>query len=209
MAEILSDPEYAVPPVPPAGPLGTLAWLRASVSRFAAGADHARRRALILARLDGLDAGALRERARELAAGGEPRERVPAVALAEALGASDPGAAADAVAAIAPYNNPPPGAPAPDGEADAAVARLLALLPPAEPEAAAQDAAILVQAYAATAALIAGGGALSPPPVPRTRRVAPDGTLVEVDLSDHPFGAGPRACPGRELALALAAGALA
>jgi cytochrome P450 len=190
---ILSDPAYAVPPPPPAGPVGTLAWLRATVSRFSAGADHARRRALIVERLSALDPAALRERAREL---GDP-----VVPLAEALGARDAAAAASAVAAIAPHYLL-------GGEADDAVAELLALLPPAEPERAAQDIAILVQAHAATHALIAAGGELDPPPVPATRRIAPDGTLVTVDLSGIPFGEGPRACPGAELALALAGGVL-
>src|SRR5262249_18526053 len=91
---------------------------------------------------------------------------------------------------------------------DAAVARLLALLPPAEPEAAAQQIAILVQSHAATAALIAAAGKLDPPPVPTPRRIGPDGALVGVDLTGRPFGAGPRACPGAELARALAAGVL-
>jgi hypothetical protein len=184
---------------------------------------------MIVARLATLDAAALRERARET---GDATFTV-----AEALGASDPRAAADAVAAIAPHYNPAPTAPpdptaAPDPTAppaptaapaptatppaptaapavDAAVARLLALLPAAPPELAAQQIAILVQSHAATAALIAAGGALDPPPVPLTRRIAPTGELVEVDLTGQPFGAGPRACPGAELALALAAGVLA
>jgi hypothetical protein len=198
---VLEDPAYTVPPPSPAGPVGTLSWLRATVSRFAAGPDHARRRALIVARLATLDAAALRERAREL---GDAT-----VTLAEALGASDAGAAAEAVAEIAPHYNPAPAIAAATPAADAAVARLLALLPVAPPEAAAQQIAILVQSHAATSALIAAGGKLDPPPVPLTRRVAPSGELVEVDLTGQPFGAGPRACPGAERAVALAAGVLA
>jgi hypothetical protein len=208
---VLDDPAYTVPPPPPAGPVGTLRWLRATVSRFAAGTDHARRRAMIVARLATLDPAVLRERARET---GDAT-----FTLAEALGASDPRAAGEAVATIAPHYNPAPGTvPAAEPTAsatppgtvppDAAVARLLSLLPRAEPEAAAQEIAILVQSHAATAALIAAGGALDPPPVPITRRVSPTGGLVEVDLTGRPFGAGPRACPGAEHALALAAGVL-
>jgi hypothetical protein len=193
--------------------VGTLTWLRATVSRFAAGPDHARRRAMIVARLATLDPAALRERARET---GDAT-----LTLAEALGATDPRAAADAVAVIAPHYNPPgtvppaepPAPPSPLGtvppSADAAVARLLALLPAAPPELAAQQIAILVQSHAATGALIAAGGKLDPPPVPLTRRISPAGELVEVDLTGRPFGAGPRACPGAEHALALAEGVLA
>jgi hypothetical protein len=197
---VLDDPAYTVPPPPPAGPVGTLSWLRATVSRFAAGPDHARRRAMIVARLATLDPAALHERARET---GDAT-----LTLAEALGATDPRAAAGAVAEIAPYYNPPRPTPATPA-ADAAVAHLLTLLPAAPPEAAAQEIAILVQSHAATAALIAAAGALDPPPVPITRRIAPNGELVEVDLTGQPFGAGPRACPGAEHALALAAGVLA
>ncbi|HTJ39933.1 MAG TPA: hypothetical protein VL738_42585 [Dactylosporangium sp.] len=46
------------------------------------------------------------------------------------------------------------------------------------------------------------------PPVPATRRVGPDGEVVLVALRGAPFGAGPRACPGRAHALALVEGAL-
>jgi hypothetical protein len=59
--------------------------------------------------------------------------------------------------------------------------------------------------HAATLALIArlraGDGG---PAVPVTRRVAPDGREVLVDLAAAPFGAGPHACPGQPLALYLA-----
>ena len=200
---VLEDPAYTVPPPPPAGPVGTLTWLRATVSRFAAGPDHARRRAMIVARLATLEPATLRERARET---GDAT-----FTLAEALGATDARAAAVAVATIAPHYNPAPTPPAATATpaVDAAVARLLALLPAAPPELAAQQIAILVQSHAATAALIAAGGKLDPPPVPITRRIAPTGELVEVDLTGQPFGAGSRACPGAELALALAAGVLA
>jgi hypothetical protein len=68
---------------------------------------------------------------------------------------------------------------------------------------------VLVQAHAATLALIdvlrTGSGAA---PVPATRRIAPDGREVLVELADAPFGLGVHACPGRELALHLAKQAL-
>ena len=49
-------------PIPaPPGPYGTMAWLRATVSRFANGETHARRRALVEALLADLDPAELRE----------------------------------------------------------------------------------------------------------------------------------------------------
>ena len=48
------------------------------------------------------------------------------------------------------------------------------------------------------------------PPAPLTRRIAPDGALVEVPLGGGlAFGAGVHRCPGEAVARALAAGALA
>src|SRR5262249_45833485 len=57
---VLSDPAFDVPPVAPAGDTVDVGWLRATVSRFATGADHERRRALVEGLLDGLDPVALR-----------------------------------------------------------------------------------------------------------------------------------------------------
>ncbi len=177
VAAILEDPAYIVPPAEP-GPFGTLAWLRTTVCRFAEGTDHARRRALVEARL---------------ATVGDLRGDVsPVRALALALGiAADVEAAVDAVAAL--YLTGGPGA-------DDAVARLVAAVGPGDPEAVAADISILVQASRATAALIEGRD----PPVPSTRRIGPGGE-VELDLSGLPFGAGRHRCPGERQARALAA----
>lgn len=66
-----------------------------------------------------------------------------------------------------------------------------------------------VQGYAATEALIARRREGSDdPPVPTTRRVREDGTLVEVDLADSHFGRGPQRCPVDERARRLAEEAL-
>ena len=56
-------PAYTVPDPGPAGPYGTMAWLRATVSRFANGETHARRRALVEALLADLDPADLRDAA--------------------------------------------------------------------------------------------------------------------------------------------------
>ncbi|MEU7900808.1 hypothetical protein AB0B45_49280 [Nonomuraea sp. NPDC049152] len=57
---VLSDPSYVPPPPPPGAAYGTLGWLRSQVSRFASGAVHAERRALVEGRLSRMDPAALR-----------------------------------------------------------------------------------------------------------------------------------------------------
>ena len=46
------------------------------------------------------------------------------------------------------------------------------------------------------------------PPVRRTRRVAPDGAVLTLDITSCTFGSGRRPCPGADQAMALAAGVL-
>ena len=219
-----------VPSPGPAGPYGTLAWLRATVSRFANGDTHARRRALIEARLaalppDDLRAAAAAATAARLRAAASPdvvaapatpaaladAPYVPVAVLAAATGVAprDVAEVVELVRVVAAAYHPGTDAPG----ADAALARLLALLPPAEPETAAQHVALLVQACEATAALVRGAlerpledVLRDHPPVRATKRLDPDGRLVVVDLGGRPFGAGPRACPGEAHARALVAG---
>jgi hypothetical protein len=89
-------------------------------------------------------------------------------------------------------------------EADAAADRLAAGCGGRTEESAAR-VCVLVQAHAATLALIARRQAGdSAPAVPVTRRIAPDGQEILVDLAAAPFGAGSHACPGQALALSLA-----
>jgi hypothetical protein len=118
--------------------------------------------------------------------------------LAEALGAADVGAAVAATRVVAAAYQPHTSHPG----ADAALARLLVLLPGGEEEAVAARVAVLVQACEATAALVREEDV----PVPATRRVV-DGETVLVSLVGRPFGEGPRRCPGEALARALAEGA--
>ncbi|WP_225447765.1 cytochrome P450 [Streptacidiphilus sp. P02-A3a] len=98
----LADPRL-VPPPAETGPPGTTDWLRATVSRFASGAAHARRRALTEAEVALLDPAALRVAAERAAAADDGRETrlVVVGTLAEALGLADPEAVADAVATVA------------------------------------------------------------------------------------------------------------
>ncbi|MER5349085.1 hypothetical protein ABT093_01935 [Kitasatospora sp. NPDC002551] len=190
----LADPAL-VPPPAGSGPVGGVAWLRATVARFSAGERHAARRAFVEADLAGLDPHALRLAA---AAGFEADVRVRAVrVLAQALGLAEPEEVARAVGVVArAYFVERPE----DPEADAAVAWLLPrMLPGSEGAADAGDAGdleraagrigLLVQACDATATLVeharrAGGadpvaGALRhDPPVRVMRRRAVRATAV-------------------------------
>ncbi|MDA0166711.1 hypothetical protein OM076_40995 [Solirubrobacter ginsenosidimutans] len=197
-----------VPDPGPPGPYGTIAWLRATVSRFANGETHARRRALVEALLADLDPAELRESARreskvDRALPDEPcfrRAYIPVTVLAQALGiaAEDVPDAVAATRLVAAAYHPHTRA---DG-ADAALRTLLDLLPDEEPEAVAARVQLLVQACEATAGLVRGDDL----PVPVTRRVNEDGETVLVDLTGRPFGAGSRRCPGEAHARALVEG---
>ncbi|TQM82966.1 2-methylisocitrate lyase-like PEP mutase family enzyme [Saccharothrix saharensis] len=184
--DVLTDSSYVVPPVPAAA-VG-VAWLRASVARFSEGADHVRRRAVAERVLGGVAPGSLR------------RAGEPVAVLAEAMGL--PRSVAADVALVASCYQPHVPVPA---EADAAVGRLVEVCGGAWDEETAGRIGVLVQASAATRALLAG----VEPPVPVTRRVAPDGSVVEVELRDAWFGAGRHACPGRAHASALVEGSRA
>ena len=194
-------------------------WLRATVSRFANGETHARRRALVEARLAALDpprSPPRRERRRRRSPAtprdrgrsppspahaaspfaGVPRPYLPVAVLAAATGVADPVAAVAATRVVAAAYHPGTDA----AGADEALGALLALLPPDEPEALAQHVALLVQACEATAGLVRGDDL----PVKTTKRVTADGTIVAVDLTGRPFGEGARRCPGERHARALA-----
>ena len=146
---VLADARFTVLPPGPGGPPGTVAWLRASVSRFAGGARHRARRALIESELRQLEPAALGRAARQLAVSqlagaGRPGDRadvmsvvarpVPAAALAAAMGLAGPLAVAAAVNTVAAAYFP--GADARrERQADPAVAWLVAALAGAGPAA--------------------------------------------------------------------------
>ncbi len=234
---ILADPAYVVPPAPHAHGIGTLAWLRAHVTRFCEGEAHDRRRAMAEQDIAGLDPASLRRAAAALTAAelarrasSEPVDvmplarRVPAAAIAAGLGVAqdDIAAVVEAMlAAVSGYLNPDMAGP----DADSSVAFLAKTFGPAEPEQLANRIGLLMQACDATAALIGnaliaafaaegtveeiiGRTLVDDPPTLRTRRVSPDGELVTIDISGCTFGAGRRPCPGSDQATALAAGVL-
>jgi hypothetical protein len=183
-AEILDDPSYVVPPVP-AGAHGVV-WLRSQVVRFSEGTAHQRRRALTERLLD------------ELLVNPTWHDS-PTVVLAVSLGL--PPTAVDDVGLVA--SSYQPHLPV-TREADEAVERLVEQCG-ARDERAAAVICLLVQAHDATRALIeVRSGARPAPPVPVTRRISPDGELVEIDLADTPFGRGRHACPAERLANWLA-----
>lgn len=209
-AVVLTSPAFIVPPVPPAAT--GVAWLRASVGRFANGEVHQRRRALSIAVLEAIPPDSLR--------GGCHLH--PVEVLAQAMGIGEP--VVDVVRDIAQAYQPGTGD---DARADQAVKQLIRLLAGRHDEMTAARIGVLVQACEPTAALIERARLRSveevlseDPPVPATKRQARTPVtvghvtveadeLVSVGLAgDLAFGTGPRRCPGRVHALAIVDGAL-
>ncbi|SCE95317.1 Cytochrome P450 [Micromonospora mirobrigensis] len=212
----LTDPALTVPVAGPAGPPGTLAWLRGTVSRFSAPERHAARRAHGVAALAVLDPVGLRAEAASATAAildragdrvdviGALARRVPVQVLAGRLGLDRPASAWPAVADVAAAYHPGAAADL-VRRADAAVADLLARSPGAGPERTANRLGLLVQACDATAGLVgaaarhlldapAGHDSTDllaevlrlDPPVRGTRRVA----VAPTNLGGREIGAG-------------------
>jgi cytochrome P450 len=165
---VLSDDRFEVAEAGPGGPVGTLSWLRASVSRFANGAAHQRRRELVTAELRRLDPAAMRSAAHrrtlgDLAGAGDPGDlvdvmdrlarRVPMMVLAASVGMTDPGQAAAAVVEVAGGYFPGASAAA-VSRADSATAWLVEALAPADLDVVVARISLLVQGCDATAGLI-------------------------------------------------------
>ncbi|MGW2152966.1 cytochrome P450 [Nonomuraea sp. NPDC001699] len=169
---VLSDSRYVPPPVPQDGEPGTLAWLRAHVSRFSTGETHAGRRRLVVERLSALDPAALRTAARAATEdrGGDWRG-VPTAVLGAALGVPDTSAVPAAASGYLSGEGSP--------RADAAVAELLGLtdLP---------AVTLLLQGHAATEALIENALAHAVP------GDDPEAVLHETLRQDPPLKAGRR-----------------
>ena len=197
----LTDPTFQVPAVE-SGPPGTLAWLRASVSRFSPPRRHAERRAVATSALASLDPDDLRHDAARLTVSvldrvgdrvdvmRELARPVPLWALADRLGFADPVAAGTAVAVVAAAYHPGVD-PALTARADQAVAALLALAPQGPPVLRANQIGLLVQACDATAGLIgAAAHHLLPPTVARAPATAGTADLLaEVLRLDPPVRA--------------------
>ncbi len=183
LAETLEDPRHVVvSPGPPSG--RGLAWVRTHVARFSEGVAHTRRRGLV----DAVVAGLL----------DAPLVGDPTTSLLLALGL-DGALWSDVHRAAAAYQPHAPQDPA----ADAAADRLVAACG-GRTEASAARVCVLLQAHTATRAMLeVRRQGTDEPPVPRTRRVGPDGREVEVDLTEAPFGRGRHRCPGEALARRL------
>ncbi|RSM62328.1 oxidoreductase [Amycolatopsis sp. WAC 01376] len=213
--------EAPVPPVPQDVEPGGVGWLRAKVARFSRPEDHARRRALVLDELATM--GALRDKAfaltREMRDGGVDRilRTVPVAVLAAELGLPD---VSRDIATVSGSYHPHTGI---GDDAEEAMRRLIEVCGGDVDERTAARIGLLVQACDATAKLL--GKALAAhrsdedaegllarvlredPPIRITRRWV-GGEVVEVDLSERPFGTGPKRCPGEAQALQVAAGIL-
>lgn len=165
---ILADRRFEVAEAGPAGPAGTLPWLRASVSRFVNGPEHQERRARAVAQLRLLEPGALLRAARRRAtaamtAAAGPGERfdamallarrVPMTVMAAGLGIATPADAADAAMTIA-AGYFPGSDPQAERLADPATARLVDMLGPAGTDVIVARIALMVQGCDATAGLI-------------------------------------------------------
>jgi len=189
---VLSDDRLIVASVPDDGPPGGVRRLRAAVCRFAEGAQHAERRARVVAELAGVEPATLAATARAHAerlrddAGPDFLRRAATAALAERLGAVDPIAAADAVLAVAPAYFPG----ADDGAeaaADEALPRLRAALAAPDDDTETAWITLLLQGCDATGALVetalAAGLSIEDalrrrPPLPALRRVAAADVVV-------------------------------
>ena len=158
---VLDDPRFGVPEASPSDDIGTVRWLRASVSRFVNGPAHERRRAVVEAELAAIDptqlqAAAFDEASRLLTAGAtvpEVARRGPSAALARRLGAADPDAVALAVTDVAAAYFPG-ASPAVEATADRATSALLTVWRDHGLEIAVARIALLVQGHDATATLI-------------------------------------------------------
>ncbi len=199
---VLADERFEVPAVTDVtGAVGTILWLRASVSRFVNGAEHTERRARAVEELRQLDPAALcavayRRACEALRGAGSPGDvidlmallgrRVPSAAMAERLGIADPEEAAEAVIAVAGAYFP--GAdPASELRADAATARLVAAAGPVPVDMVVTRIALMVQSCDATAGLIGAGLQVLQETSGGLADVSSEALLIEVSRQRSPL----------------------
>jgi hypothetical protein len=187
---------------PPAGP-GATFWLRSRVARFSHGPDHVRRRALAEALIASVDPAAAAARAVALVRAGSPVRE----AVVRSLGLVPESQIGAVLKVAGAYFDPSLPAPSCETEVGAEAG--------ADVEADEERAArigVLVQACDATAVLVEQR---MRPKGRVTKRLAlrdldlegtfiAAGTMVTLELGDLIFGAPPRECPGRDLAVAIA-----
>jgi cytochrome P450 len=202
--------------------------LRNSMARFSSDPKHAARRASVEAAIASLDVRGVVRVVRAMTRTELDRgaldvlaiaASVPVASLGEVLGIERPGelvADVDSIVSVIGRNHHA------DADTDHAARRVLDHFA-GRPEGAVAWASVLYQTMDAKAALIStrvvavATATTAVPAVPRTRRRA----SVDVEVGGHrfgagdelsielgavglPFGAGPHACPGRELAVAIA-----
>jgi cytochrome P450 len=196
---VLSDPRYEVPTVTGTSPVGTIAWLRASVSRFCNGAEHDHRRAVVTGEIQALSPAALRADAErraaavlDAAAGAGRLEvmtslarRVPMAVLAAGLGFAEPERAAEAAIVTATAYFPGADA-ASERAADESTAELVRLTGQADEEVIAARIAVLIQGCDATAALIGKAVSSVLPPAAERPDWPTDAIVAEVARLDPP-----------------------
>ncbi|MDW3215825.1 MAG: hypothetical protein R8G01_17645 [Ilumatobacteraceae bacterium] len=212
---------------------GATSALRRQMARFSGPGEHPQRRALVDAVIAGLDvddaerlahATALERLRTGTVTHADLATTIPTATLIEllALPVDAESATRDVEAIVRVIGR----GEAADDSADAATERLLAAVP--DPSVAVAVVSLLYQSFDATAALVAttlaarSTGATPEPAVRATRRVATaptdvgrhrletgDEVVLEIGPAGLPFGAGPHACPGRELAEAIVRGIVA
>jgi cytochrome P450 len=200
VSAVLADPCFIVPAVATSGPVGSIDWLRSSVSRFANGSKHQIRRARVCSVLADLPPELLRAEARtrslavfddvktkdEMDIMSDVARRVPLAVLAARLGFADADRAAEAVIVTAAAYFPGAGT-ARERAADVATAELVGMLQPAAEEGVAAKIAVMVQGCEAVAGLIGRSVCLALPPDGEHSALSTDAIVSEVARYDPPL----------------------
>ncbi len=196
---VLADPGFEVAEAPASGPVGSIGWLRSSVSRFINGPEHARRRARVLAELERVDLLGLRAEAEGMALSligaaspqgrldvmGALARRVPIFVLAARLGFTDADRAAEAVqvTAAAYFAG---ASEARQRAADQSTAELVQMLSPGDEEIIVAKIAVLVHTCDAVAALVGKTVCHALPPAGALRRSWPTEAIMAEVIRDDP-----------------------